>query len=320
MKDISPSHFKPTWYTRNRHIQTIWPTIRVQPQPAVHWQTLPTMDGDYVELAWDTEPNLSTDVIVILLPGLEGSIASHYICRLLPKLRYQHRANVVLHHRGCGRHSNRLWRSYHSNDQFGLRALVHYCQKHYPSASLYAIGYSMGANLLANYLAEHSLNGAALICPPLDLAQSAELLNQPARRIYRHYLLSHLKQSLSDKIRQFADAPLTQSMVTNIQTLAEFDECYTAPACGFHSASDYYQQASCLPRLALIKTPTWLLRTADDPVVDPEPEHFTQHLSSSIDYQLSRYGGHVGFHQGWRLQHCWLDDALQHWLQRSISS
>ncbi|MFM2485586.1 YheT family hydrolase [Celerinatantimonas yamalensis] len=311
--------FKAAFYANNRHLQTILPTLFTYPLPPLNWQILPIADGDHVELAWVNAPSPLTQVIIILLPGLEGSIASHYISRLLARLQHTNLTTVVLHHRGCGPTMNRLWRSYHSNDQLGLQALVRHCQTRWPTTPLYAIGYSMGANLLANYLADHPLNGAALICPPLNLAVSAALLNQPTRLIYRRYLLNSLKQRLSTKIAQFANAPIKRSTLKSIHTLAEFDECYTAPACGFNSANDYYQQASCLPRLALIDTPTWLLRAADDPVVDPAPEDLTQRLSPSIHYQLSRHGGHVGFSQGWRLQHSWLDETLLRWLQRSIS-
>ena len=51
-------------------------------------------------------------------------------------------------------------------------------------------------------------------------------------------------------------------------SLYAFDECYTAPQCGFRDALDYYRQcsaASLVPRLTM---PCHILFAADDPLID----------------------------------------------------
>lgn len=306
--------FNPPFFLKNPHIQTIYPTCALQPRPSVQWQKLELEDGDFVELTLNGTLNNDYQPIVILLPGLEGSLHSHYIKRLLGKLSQMNILALVLHHRGCGRQTNRLWRSYHSNDQLGLNTLIAMLKKQYPNRRRFAVGYSMGANLLANYLSIHSdLEKAALISPPLDLAVSAETMNHGLHRVYRRYLLSSLKQRLLLKVNQFPHPPLTHKELKTVSTLREFDDLYTAPACGFTDAADYYQQASCLNHLQNIQTPTWLLRAEDDPVVDPLPNHFLAKVSPHVYTQITPHGGHVGFCDTLSLKKSWLDQTLTQW-------
>lgn len=306
--------FNPPHLFKNPHFQTIYPTFARQRQPFVKWQRLELNDGDFVELTLNGELTPEPLPIVIMLPGLEGSLESHYIKRLLSKISQLNTLAIVLHHRGCAQGPNRLWRSYHSNDQMGLIALVNMLKEQYPQRPLFAVGYSMGANLLANYLSAHSeITKAALISPPFDLALSAQMMNDGARRIYRRYLLESLKQRLINKIDVFANAPLSLADVKAVRSIAQFDELYTAPACGFADANDYYQKASCINKLASIQTPTWLLRAADDPVVDPLPEDFPAKVNPHVYTQITPYGGHVGFCDSLLAKRSWLDKMLIQW-------
>lgn len=314
--------FAPPWLIANPHVQTIYPAVSHYPSQPLVWYTIELADHDHVDVATLPMSCAPHAPWVILIPGLEGSVESHYIKRLLPRLVAHGYQPWVLHHRGCSPHSpqgNRLWRSYHSNDQAGLSALYQWLNGHDAHRPIAAIGYSMGGNLLANYVANNTtLRCAALISPPLDLQASAQQLNAPKRWLYRRYLLNSLKKRLKHKIVNWHEPVLTLEDVAHIRTIDAFDELYTAPASGYQHAIDYYQQASCLPRLKQITTPTWLLRAQDDPVVDASPVDLQQQLSESITYTETLHGGHVGFLNSLRGEDCYLDQALLRWLDAQI--
>lgn len=72
------STFKPAWWLRNCHLQTLFPALlrRVQ-SPPLRRERLITPDGDFLDIDWcdaDTESPL-----VMLLHGLSGSSKSVYI-------------------------------------------------------------------------------------------------------------------------------------------------------------------------------------------------------------------------------------------------
>ena len=48
-----PIPFKPAWWLRGAHGQTLWPALfRRLPPPPVRRERLRTPDGDFVELDW----------------------------------------------------------------------------------------------------------------------------------------------------------------------------------------------------------------------------------------------------------------------------
>ena len=57
---------------------------------------------------------------------------------------------------------------------------------------------------------------------------------------------------------------------TDVRTVRQFDDAYTAPHHGFRDADDYYHRASSLRVIDQIAIPTLILSAADDPFVPPE--------------------------------------------------
>lgn len=316
--------FKPPWWGRNRHLQTILPTLlRRKLQVELEWQTLELNDGDFIELAWHpTQPAKANKPIVLIFHGLEGSVNSPYAKGMLSALAKQGWQPVVVHFRGCGGKPNRLWRGYHSGEYQDAHQVIQYCSKHYPNSPTAAIGYSLGGNMLANYLAHHpnnQLRAACIVSAPFHLAACSQRINRGFSRVYQSHLLERMKTNLRRKMAHFEQPPLQADQVSQWQTFVEFDEGYTAPAHGFDSASHYYQQCSALPKLARIKTPTLILHAQDDPFMDDQVIPAAKQLSSAIDYRLQQCGGHVGFVTGGlRRPQFWLESAIPEWLRNKL--
>lgn len=318
--------FRPPWWSRNPHLQTLLPILlRRRLKLPWHWQELVLADGDFVDLAWFPQPPTTPEQpIILIFHGLEGSAKSMYAAGMQWALATQGWVSCVVHFRGCSGRPNRQWRGYHSGAYHDAAEAIAYCRNAFPTSPLAAIGYSLGGNMLANYLVkvdDHPLIANVIVSAPFQLAACAARINRGLSRFYQWHLLRPMKRTLIDKILRQADAPLYPEQVTRWKTFVEFDDGYTAPAHGFRDATDYYRQCSALPLLKQITCPTLIIHAADDPFMDHRVIPKPSELSSSIDYHLLNQGGHVGFVDGTLSNpRFWLEHAIPHWLRRRLGS
>ncbi|MBE8167204.1 MAG: hydrolase [Shewanella sp.] len=306
---MKKSNFNPVWWARNPHIQTILPLLTKVKSPTLTRQRLDTHDGDFIDLDWLCKPKNNQPILVIV-HGLEGSAQSHYARRMLTACQRQNISAVVHHHRSCSGEPNRLARSYHSGDTQDLANTLQFIKSNYSDSPIWAIGYSLGGNVLCKYLGEQQsqslIRRAAIVSAPLELNACAKRLEGGFSTVYQRYLIKQLQQKVADKIAHpilGKHMPLTKNDVSALSTFYQFDDKVTAPLHGFTGVQDYYHRASGLPFIASITIPTLILHAQDDPFmtadVIPKPEQ----LSPMVEYELHPYGGHVGFIQGgkpWR--------------------
>ena len=72
--------FKPLWYLKNRHLQTILPSVIHPVFPSVEKERIELDDGDFIDLLWTPVRAPQT---LLILHGLEGSANSAYAKRIL---------------------------------------------------------------------------------------------------------------------------------------------------------------------------------------------------------------------------------------------
>ncbi|WP_095506355.1 hydrolase [Paraferrimonas sedimenticola] len=300
---MKPS-FKAPWWARSPHTQTIVPLLAQPNEQPLQWQRLDTPDGDFIDLAWLDYPR-PEQPIVLILHGLEGSANSHYAKRILANAKSQGLAPVVHHHRNCSEQPNRLARSYHSGDTQDIALTLAHLQAEYPDSPIWAVGYSLGGNVLTKYLGEQGDNSAiqraVVVSAPLQLSACAKRLEKGFSKVYQSYLIKQLQARVLHKLAQpelAAQMPLANDQVSQLTTFYQFDDKVTAPLHGFNGVDHYYQQASGLPYLKSITTPTLVLHAADDPFMTDAVIPTPAQLSESVEYELCQGGGHVGFIEG----------------------
>ncbi|MPW30088.1 hydrolase [Agarivorans sp. B2Z047] len=322
---INPNQFTAPWWARNKHIQTLLPTfLRRNKRLKLAWQKLDLADGDFVDLAWieSVEAPSSNQPIMVVFHGLEGSVESPYAKGILQACQQQGWRAVVMHFRGCSGKPNNLWRGYHSGEIKDATSCINYLHQQYPEAPLLALGYSLGGNMLVNYLAktpDSPLAAAAVVSPPLNLGACSERLQRGFSKVYQHHLLSRMKRNLCKKIERTQQAPLNTQEVQTWRNFVQFDEHYTAKAHGFKGAADYYHRCSGLPLLKEITQPTLLIHAADDPFMDQRVIPKADQLSQAVEYRLSNTGGHVGFVGGSLLRpQFWLESTIPAWFKQQL--
>lgn len=305
---IHKSTFKPAWWLTNRHLQTILP--RVYPVACDFYpfhHDFELSDGDFIEITWSKRPQATTEdtsPIVIVLHGLEGSFESFYAKRMMNSTFNQGWTSVLMHFRDCGEKRNRKLKSYHSGQTSDLAEFVDYLSSEFPNRPIYAIGFSLGGNVLAKYLGEYQdskLSGAVVISAPLELEECANSVNQGFSKIYQKYLVNKLKVSAQQKIALFTGKeaiPIDESRLNEITSLIDFDQEYTAPINGFASGKEYYRISSSRQFLSSIATPTLVIHSKDDPFMNEKVIPSEGELSASVRFELSEKGGHVGFLAG----------------------
>ena len=292
------SSFKPSWWCLNPHLQTIWPFLfRTAPSPAYRRERLELDDGDFIDLDW-LEPTQSAPIVVVL-HGLGGDSQSHYVRGLVTELARVNIRSVVLHHRGCSGEPNRLPRSYHAGDSQDIDFLLRRFKAAEPQTPLFAVGYSLGASMLLNWLNENRslLVAACVVSTPFELAVGADRMEHGLSRIYQNHLVSRMKDLLRQKTKT-VKLPLDTSTINTVRTFREFDNLVTAPLHGFKDAEDYYSRCSTRKTLSGIRIPTLVIHAADDPLMTVEAIPREGELSDAIFFELSRHGGHCGFVSG----------------------
>lgn len=288
--------FKPAWWLRSAHLQTIWPSLFRHTRPLqVTWERLELADGDFIDLAWRRREG----PLVLLIHGLEGSLQSHYATPMLRQLEEQGFSTVFMHLRGCGREPNRLDRSYHSGATEDLSEVLLQlgARGERPDA---LVGISLGGNLLLKYLGENgrdaATRAAVAISVPFRLATAASHMERGPARIYGRYLLNKLLRSYREKFSH--RPPPLEVNIDRIDSIYAFDQQITAPLNGFDGADDYYHRCSCIGYLKRIETPTLILHALDDPLMQPDAVPQLKELGPGVTLEQCRHGGHVGFIQG----------------------
>lgn len=291
MKIFSPTPFAPPFYLKNPHIQSILPKFVRQPIPK-YKRELHLDSTGLAHVAYDFVINdKASDTLYVMFHGLEGSSQSHYAKSFANRATMLGLNAVIVHYRGCGGVENNCHLDYNAGDTAEVQYILERLNKLYKN--IYAIGVSLGGNLLARYLGEYGdravCGAGVVVSAPVDLASGAVALKKlVGRHIYTPYLLNSLIKKAEQKLENDELKKLR-----NIKYLDEFDELYTAPRHGYGTGANYYQKASALPVLKNIVKPTLIISSQDDPflgVVATKAD-----IADCVQLLYPKYGGHVGF-------------------------
>jgi predicted alpha/beta-fold hydrolase len=330
---IIQSTFKPAWWLKNAHLQTIFPAFfrNTQTPGALRRERLSTRDNDFIDIDHSGE---NGQPIVILLHGLTGSSESGYIKGLqhtLAKLGFR---TVALNFRGCSGESNRLARCYHSGETEDIHFLYQTLREREPETPMAAIGFSLGGNVLLKWLGEQGdrldLFAAIAVSVPLVLSICASKLDSGFSKIYRKNLLNELKQYVrlklqhletlgieteAEKIRQLGN-------LADINSFWQYDDIVVAKLHGYRDVHDYYQRSSSRQFLKSIVVPTLVIQAADDPFMTLEVLPEEHEMSPSVHLEIAQGGGHVGFVAGaypFRPRY-WLEQRIPEFLMLRLKS
>lgn len=296
---IKESKYKPPFYYRNGHVSTIAPSLfNKVTGPRYTRERLEIADGDFLDIDWLRKE--SSDRVVIISHGLEGSSSRHYITNAARYFNKSGWSVMAWNYRSCSGEMNRLLRLYHHGVTDDLEAIVnHAISLGYDS--VYLLGYSMGGSTTLKYLGEQGENispaikAATGFSVPCNLWNSAEMLLKKSNRIYKNRFLKKLKRKIVDKSRQFPHE-LDVTGISDLSTFHELDTRYTAPLHGFDSAKHFYETSTCDIVIPKIRVRTLIVNAKNDPLLGEKC--YPHELAKNHDFvylETPDYGGHVGF-------------------------
>jgi len=315
MGKLLQSDFRPAWWVRGAHMQTLWPSLlRRRLLPELVRERVELADGDFIDLA----KARGGGRLVLVIHGLEGSLESHYAAGMLSALAGAGYQPVFMHLRGCSEQPNRLARSYHSGATEDLAAVLAHLAQQNAGPPPAVIGYSLAGNLLLKYLGEGlkpAIGAGVAVSVPFLLRDAMLRLDLGVSRIYQRYLVGKLKDSYR---RKFATMPSPLDLdLDGIRDFFGFDDQVTAPLHGFAGADDYYAKCSCRRFLRDIATPTLIIHAKNDPFMFERTVPREEELGPGVRLELAACGGHVGFVAGtlpWRPQY-WLETRILEYLR-----
>jgi predicted alpha/beta-fold hydrolase len=325
----SHSTFRPAWWLRHRHAQTIWRRVfgRISPVP-YRRERLETPDGDFLDLDWLAgRPTTPDTPLVVVLHGLEGSSQAKYVLGVLSEAAACGWDGVAVNFRSCSGELNRLPRFYHSGETQDLQWVVSLLVTRSLRRPIVLVGFSLGGNVLLKWLGERgedtpdSVRAAIAVSVPYDLGAAAHRVDHGFGRVYGRVFLRTLKAKALAKAARFPGL-VDRRVVGRLSSFAEFDEHVTAPIHGFAGARDYWARSSCVPWLERIRKPTLLISACDDPFLPTDRlPRAAVHRSEFLEADFPERGGHVGFVQGpwpWAASY-WVDRRAVEFLARAIA-
>lgn len=301
--------FKPPWWLRNSHLQSVLPTLYLWRVPVLlrsrrlrkDAQSEIVVSADGVRLLASCSQQGKDRPWVLIVHGWLGDADSSYVLSLSARL-YDTGYNICrlnLRDHGDTEHLNQGL--FHSCLLDEVVEVVHTIQQRYAINDLSLAGFSLGGNFVLRVAARAAaanirLRKVVAICPALNPhASDAALASGP--HMYRQYFLSKWKQVLQRKQKFFPGHYRFNEMMAS-NSITELTDVLVRNHAGFSGVHDYYDGYSLLgPVLSSVAVPAYLLLAKDDPIV---PVQDVQRLSDNphLHITLSEYGGHCGFVSG----------------------
>jgi len=155
-----------------------------------------------------------------------------------------------------------------------LEQAIEHISKKFPTSSLYAVGFSNGANLLLKYVGEQEkfclLSGAISISPQFDPFMSVAMLESTfLRRLIsvaiRKEVVRLVRANLVNDKTNLEQAKM-DALLDSVKSIRDFHQKIMAPMFGFESAIDYEHDGNTPSLFKKINIPTLVIACIDDPV------------------------------------------------------
>lgn len=290
------------WWLPGRHLQTL-ASIFARGQSVTYTrERWDTPDGDFIDVDWAGPED--AERLLVMFHGLEENSSSHSARAVARRALAAGGWRFAMpHFRGCGGSPNLKPRAYHAGDSKEADWILRrFAVRH---AAVYAVGVSLGGNVLLKWLGEQADSGvtvvrrAVAVSAPFDVTAFGKCIDRGLNFFYGMYFLSSLRRKVLQKIKQFPDEfaalNITAFGVDAVKTLPEFDDLLTAPLHGFGNKLNYWKLASALAVLPMIRVPTLILNARNDPFLPEQVLSEIGDVPRNVVLEFPSQGGHVGF-------------------------
>lgn len=290
---------RPPWWGGD--LQTVRNSLIRAPRPLPGERLLLAMADGSGDRLWALY-NAGKDAakpLVILIHGLAGCEDSSYIAISARYFMAQGFSVLRLNLRGAGPSRPTCALQSHAGRSQDLRDAILALPAAAVARGVVVVGFSLAGNMSLKFAAEFGadlpIRAVASISAPIDLAITSANMLRIRNVLYNGKLL-----------RDFCRECLAPGAVLDggeraaimaAQNFVDLDNDFVAPRNGYRNACDYWASCQALGFLRQIEVPTLLLHAQDDPIVPVSP-YLDYHWgrNSWLFPEISRRGGHVGFH------------------------
>lgn len=184
--------------------------------------------------------------VVILLPGLTGGSDDTYVRYAVRYAEALGVRAVVFNSRGCGDTTLATPQFYSSLFIGDLEAVVTHVAELYPDSVLFATGWSLGANILVNYLGakghDTPLSAAASLCNPFNLTIGIDALERGFNRLYDVNLAKAMGGMVqrNDKVWRNAGPEFRIDLAAASPSVRAWDDAITRVSFGARRATRHH--------------------------------------------------------------------------------
>ncbi|KAF9426930.1 hypothetical protein BGZ94_005782 [Podila epigama] len=325
LSDPSRAVFRPTLWMTNGHLQTAYAAYRdYNSRYIINYdrELLVTPDGGTVSLDWAPSlkkmPADDTPTLV-LLHGLTGGSHESYIRALVQTMTEDHGYRcIVFNARACANTEVTTAQLYSGSWTEDLRMAVKHIRKVLPEAKLMSVGFSLGANILVNYMGEEGDNceflGAMSVGNPFDLMGSCLALSRGflGAKIYSPAMGGNLRRIFMKHAKIFENSDVVDvEAVKRVVSIRDFDDEVTRRVFKYRTVHEYYRMASSTQRVLDIKRPFLCLNALDDPIAVAECLPLDEIYENPFGLlATTTHGGHLGWFEGFWSQERWCTKPL----------
>ena len=243
--------------------------------------------------------------VLVLMSGIAGGSHDKYLKHFLKRARARGFRCVAFNCRGTSESPLTTPQFYSASYTGDIRHVVNTLRERYPDAPLFAIGWSLGANILTNFLGEEGENakvtGAAALCNPFDLnACDAALESGFFGKVYSQAMAKNMRKLFAPHENLFAGLPkYNPELVKAAKTVRDFDEAITRVTFGFPSVDAYYEYSGSKNKIGDVRVPLMTVQARDDPIAiaDSIPRAIIEENPNVILLETES-GGHLGWEAG----------------------
>jgi predicted alpha/beta-fold hydrolase len=258
---------------------------------AAHWRELP-----------DDAP------VLMLMSGIAGGSHDKYLKHFLRRAHNAGYRCVAFNCRGTSDSPLTTPQFYSASFTGDVRAVVDELALRWPDAPLFAVGWSLGANILTNFLGEEGkaakVSGAVAMCNPFDLNACDDALQEGFfGTVYSRSMAGNMRKLFAPHAHLFAGLPnYDRRLVESARTVRDFDEAVTRVTFGFPSVDAYYDASSSRRLIGNVKVPLLVVQAKDDPIAvhSAVPRDVIRNVGPDANGILveTQSGGHLGWSAG----------------------
>ncbi|KAK4191645.1 Alpha/Beta hydrolase protein [Podospora australis] len=287
----------------NGHVQTMWTAVKEHGPPiyyrrklfesnikayagtfAVDFAVQPHQDADetlpprttyFDDKTFSEIGSDDTRPMLIALHGLSGGSHEIYLRHAIaPLITGDGNWDVcVVNARGCANSKLTSAVLFNAMATWDARQVINWAKETFPNRPLFAVGFSLGANIITNYVGEEGVNcplkGAIAVSNPFNLEVSNKGLQRTflGKEIYSRVMGTNMKKLIADHKEEILKyTNLDYEEIQNTTYLYEFDRAVHTRTWGWPTENAYYRDASSSDAVTGIRVPFLAISALDDPI------------------------------------------------------